>query len=151
MIIRPVILCGGIGSRLWPESRKSYPKQFITLFKNKCLLEITLERFKNKKMFLKPIIVTNSNFKLYVLEILSKLNLNATLLLEPTGQGTTASIYLASKFVNDNELLFVSPADHVINDFNNLNKKIIKIIKNLPDENILTELNHFILHLLLDI
>ena len=46
MIIRPVILCGGIGSRLWPESRTSYPKQFIDLFDGKSLLEITLERFK---------------------------------------------------------------------------------------------------------
>ena len=64
MIIRPVILCGGIGSRLWPESRTSYPKQFIDLFDGKSLLEITLERFKNNKNFSDPILVTilNLNF-----------------------------------------------------------------------------------------
>ncbi len=138
MIIRPVILCGGIGSRLWPESRTSYPKQFIDLFDGKSLLEITLERFKNNKNFSDPILVTNSEFKFYVLDILKKLKLEGTLLLEPLGQGTTASIFIASKISKKNELLFVTPADQVIENYVSLNKKLIKISKDFPTNNILT-------------
>ena len=138
LIVRPVILCGGVGSRLWPESRTTYPKQFINLFNGKSLLEITLERYKNKKIFSDPIIVSNSKFKFYIINILKKLDINSTLLLEPVGRGTTASIFLASRYVEKNEILFISPSDHIIDDFKNLNENIIKITKTFPNENIFT-------------
>lgn len=138
MNIRPVILCGGVGSRLWPESRSSYPKQFIDFFDGKSLFQITLERYKNNENFSDPIIVSNSDFKFYIIDILKKLDINATLLLEPIARGTTASIFLASKYAKKNEILFISPSDHIIDNFNKFNEKIIKITNKFPVEDIIT-------------
>ena len=50
-MIRPVVLCGGSGLRLWPKSRESHPKQFIEIAPNQNLLDVTLERIKNFKSF----------------------------------------------------------------------------------------------------
>ena len=67
-MIRPVILCGGSGVRLWPKSRESHPKQFIEITPNQNLLDLTLERIKNFKNFLTPIIVCSSKHNFYVKE-----------------------------------------------------------------------------------
>ena len=61
MIIRPIILTGGSGTRLWPVSRKNIPKPYIPMFKNKTLLEITLQRVISIKYFAKPLIICNKN------------------------------------------------------------------------------------------
>ena len=79
MNIRPIILCGGYGTRLWPESRQNYPKQFLTLIKQKSLFEITLDRFKDKKIFSEPIIITNLKYKFYIKDILKNFSFKTTL------------------------------------------------------------------------
>ena len=65
-MIRPVILCGGSGIRLWPKSRESHPKQFIEITPNQNLLDLTLERIKIFKDILTPIIVCSYKHNFYV-------------------------------------------------------------------------------------
>ena len=137
MNIRPIILCGGYGTRLWPESRQNYPKQFLTLIKQKSLFEITLDRFKDKKIFSEPIIITNLKYKFYIKDILKNFSFKTTLLLEPSSQGTAASIYMASKICHETKFYFL-PSDHLIKNYKQLNKEILKISKKLPDDKIIT-------------
>ena len=89
---RPIILCGGSGTRLWPESRENFPKQFIPIFKGKTLFDLTLERLNKIKDILNPIIVTNERYKYLVKDSLNQDNLDAKIVLEPIGRNTTAAI-----------------------------------------------------------
>ena len=59
---RPILLAGGSGKRLWPLSTKEKPKQFIELFGDLSLFDLTLQRINNKKLFLEPLIVTSKNY-----------------------------------------------------------------------------------------
>ena len=59
---RPIILAGGTGSRLWPLSTKEKPKQFLELFGDLSLFDLTLQRINNRDLFKKPIIVTAQNY-----------------------------------------------------------------------------------------
>ena len=70
--IRPIILCGGSGTRLWPDSRENFPKQFIPIFDNKSLFDLTIERIKKFKNVLKPIVITNEKYKFLVKDNLFK-------------------------------------------------------------------------------
>lgn len=123
MSIRPIILCGGSGSRLWPESRENFPKQFLNLFQDSSLLEETLKRVKEVKHFNNPIIVTSIKYGFLIKKIMKKINFRATLLFEPISRNTTASIYLAALFAKKNEKLFIIPSDHYfenMSDFQNI-------------------------------
>ena len=75
--MRFVILCGGSGSRLWPESRESLPKQFIPLIDKKSLLDLTIERFLSTKNKTKPIFICNKKHGFLVRKSLEKYRLNA--------------------------------------------------------------------------
>ena len=103
MPIKPVILCGGSGTRLWPESRENLPKQFIPLFSKKTLLDLTLERLSHLGEIITPIMTTNKNYGFMVRQSLAKSNLNSFLLLEPLKRNTAAIIYLAAKFSNEDD------------------------------------------------
>ena len=61
--ITPVILAGGIGSRLWPLSKQDMPKQFLSLFDDKSLFEKTLEQISDNKVFTKPLVLTSDKYK----------------------------------------------------------------------------------------
>ena len=89
MKILPVILCGGSGTRLWPESRKKRPKQFISFFEDKSLFELTLERVKNKKIFKNPLIITSRDYSFFVSEALAKTNIKSQIIFEPMPKNTT--------------------------------------------------------------
>ena len=65
-MIKPVILLGGSGTRLWPFSREKLPKQFIPIFKNLSLVDLTMERLLKGKNFSKPLIITNESYKFLV-------------------------------------------------------------------------------------
>ena len=124
MTIKVIILCGGSGSRLWPESRQSLPKQFIPIFEGKSLLDLTIERTLNIKDQQKPIVICNKKHGFLVRNSLEKLNLEADILLEPEGKNTSAAIYLAAKNSSDDDNLLIMPSDHLIPD----NKQFIKDI-----------------------
>ena len=104
---RPIILCGGSGSRLWPVSTDNFPKQFIEFMDNKSLFEVTLERTKKIKNSLMPIVISNQKYEFIIKNLLKKINLKAHIILEPVNKSTVTAFYLCSKFCNDNEILLL--------------------------------------------
>ena len=120
--ITPVILAGGIGSRLWPLSRKAMPKQFLSLLSEKSLLQSTLLRVADSR-FNAPILVCNEEHRFIAKTQIAEITDNYTLLLEPEGKNTAPAIALAAEFALQNGLtdpLLVMPADHHISDFDKL-------------------------------
>ena len=117
--ITPVILCGGSGSRLWPLSRKSYPKQFVPLVGDKTLFQNSSERLTGKQ-FKNPVIVTNSDYRFIVTEQLQEIGIDpGAILIEPEGRNTAPAILAAALFEyrkNPDAILVVAPSDHVINN-----------------------------------
>lgn len=119
MSIIPVILSGGSGTRLWPLSRESYPKQFISLLDHTSLFQATLTRVRQVTRK-SPVIVTNNQHRFIVAEQLRKTNESeATILLEPTGRNTApaiaaAAIHALAVETDPDCLLLVLPADHNI-------------------------------------
>jgi len=137
MKIRPVILCGGAGTRLWPQSKNSLAKQFID-FGGWSLLEKTLERVKGPT-FDYPVISTNAKYLKLVKKFLKKFKVkNYKIVLEPSKRNTGPAI-LASALIkdipNEQPLLFFA-ADHLIEKISIFNKSIIKNKNNLTDQNI---------------
>ena len=131
MNMRFVILCGGSGSRLWPESRESLPKQFIPLLDKKSLLDLTIERFISIKNKTKPIFICNKKHGFLVRRSLEKYNLHADIFLEPEGKNTCAAIYLAAKHCSTEDNLLIMPSDHLISDKKKFLEDILNIEKNL--------------------
>lgn len=136
--MRLVILCGGLGSRLWPLSRQSLPKQFISLFNGKSLLDLTIERVLKFNLKNKPIFICNKEHSFLLKNLLIKYNLSAKILLEPIGRSTCAAIYLAAKYCNKNENLLIMPSDHLIDDDLNFSKEILSIDKEVLNDNWVT-------------
>jgi len=117
--ITPVILCGGSGSRLWPLSRKSYPKQFVPLVGDKTLFQESSKRLIGPH-FKNPVIVTNSDYRFIVSEQLQEIGIDpGAILIEPEGRNTAPAILAAALFeyqINPDAILVVAPSDHVISD-----------------------------------
>ena len=137
MKVRPIILCGGAGTRLWPQSKKNLAKQFID-FGGWSLLEKTLLRIK-KPLFDYPILSTNKRYLNQVKKCLRKLKIkNYKIVLEPSKRNTAPAI-LASSLIkeipNKQPLMFFS-SDHLIKHVNILNKEINKNKINLTSQNI---------------
>ncbi len=137
MKIIPVILCGGAGTRLWPQSKKNLPKQFVdwggwTLFGK------TLERIKNS-IFDYPIISTNLTYLKLVKKHLSKHNIKKyKIILEPFKKNTAAAI-LAPTLINDineKQPMIFFPSDNLIGKLNVFNRSISMHKKYLSDQNI---------------
>lgn len=136
MKITPIVLCGGSGTRLWPLSRKSFPKQFVPLIENKSLLQLTLERLAclawntdNEKSSKHIMCVASEEHRFLVSDALDAAILAfgsgadqvaKTILLEPEGRNTAAAMALAVLAVNPvaglDSLLLFCPADHHIPD-----------------------------------
>ena len=104
MLIQPVILAGGTGSRLWPLSRELYPKQLINLTGKRSLLQATLERIRSMKDMLPPIIVVGEEHRFLTKSQVEELALFSeySLLLEPVGRNTAAAICGAAVYVKEN-------------------------------------------------
>ena len=122
-VVIPVILCGGSGTRLWPLSRESYPKQFLKLAGEHSLFQQTLLRLKSLNQVnmtvQAPIIVTNEAHRFLVLDQLHQIDQSATIILEPIAKNTAPSLTLAALQANelyDNAVLVVLPADHTISN-----------------------------------
>lgn len=115
----PVLLSGGVGSRLWPVSREAHPKQFLALASELSLLQETLAR-TNGLAAAPPVVVCNEDHRFMVAEQLRQLKVDsAAIILEPEGRNTAPAVALAAfKAVADDPeaLLLVLPADHVIRD-----------------------------------
>ena len=120
MQIIPVILSGGSGTRLWPLSRKQYPKQYLPLASDNTMLQETILRLNGLDNLANPIIVCNADHRFLVAEQCQQIDIkNPTILLEPVGRNTAPAITAAAlqslRDSNDAVLLVLS-ADHVIQD-----------------------------------
>ena len=136
-MIIPVILAGGVGSRLWPLSRQLNPKQFIafsasaTGVDSQTLFQATLARLDGITGLAAPIVICNEEHRFLVAEQLRVLGINnASILLEPEGRNTAPAVTLASLLAarhaelqtvpgsheSDEPVLLVLPADHIIRD-----------------------------------
>lgn len=119
MHIYPVIICGGIGTRLWPLSRKSYPKQFTQLITAQSLFQGSVLRVANQA-FNNPLIVTNNDFRFIVSQQLHDIGIKpGAILLEPEGRNTAPAVLAASLYIQKQDpeaLLLVMPADHIVPD-----------------------------------
>ncbi|WP_326517978.1 mannose-1-phosphate guanylyltransferase/mannose-6-phosphate isomerase [Acinetobacter sp. CAAS 2-6] len=127
----PVILSGGSGTRLWPLSRSSYPKQFLSITEDQTLFQLTLERIyklnQSLNNFQNPIIVTNENHRFIVAEQLRQKNINAQILLEPTAKNTAPAIAAAADLAlsyGEDPVLLILAADHVIHQQDAFNRSI---------------------------
>jgi mannose-1-phosphate guanylyltransferase/mannose-6-phosphate isomerase len=115
----PVILSGGCGSRLWPMSRRQFPKQFLVLTGEHTLFQQTLQRLDFEGMQA-PLLVCNKDHRFIVQDQLAELKFTTqAILLEPFGRNTAPAVAIAAlQLINDgrDELLLVLPSDHVLED-----------------------------------
>ena len=118
-MITPVLLCGGSGTRLWPLSRKSYPKQFVPLVGEKTLFQASAERLSGEG-FAAPMVLTNSNFRFIVTEQLAEAGIDpGAVLIEPEGRNTAPAVLAAALWLEKSDpegLMLVAPSDHVVPD-----------------------------------
>jgi mannose-1-phosphate guanylyltransferase/mannose-6-phosphate isomerase len=118
-LIHPVLLCGGSGTRLWPLSRKSHPKQFVKLLGEESLFQSSARRLSGTG-FAAPSIVTGSDFRFMVIEQLAGVEIVPhQILIEPSARNTAAAICAAAVALdakNGDSLMLVAPSDHVIPD-----------------------------------
>jgi len=127
-----IILCGGNGTRLWPISRTLMPKQFVKLFDDKSLFQLTVER--NSKVCDSQFIVSNAEQYFLALDQLEELEQeNNRYLLEPIGRNTAPAIALACLALPKDEIVLVTPSDHLIKD-EEAYKKVLEKAKELADE-----------------
>jgi mannose-1-phosphate guanylyltransferase/mannose-6-phosphate isomerase len=118
-MITPVILCGGAGTRLWPLSRKSFPKQFTQLLGKRSLFAASARRLSGEE-FKNPIVVTGSDFRFIVAEQLLVEGVEpGAILIEPDGRNTAPAVLAAALYIAESEpdgLMLVAPSDHAISD-----------------------------------
>jgi len=114
-----IILCGGNGTRLWPLSRTLMPKQFVKLFDEKSLFQLTIER--NLSFSQRVLIVSNQEQYFLASDQVEELEYDKPFeyLLEPIGRNTAPAITLACLLLDREELLFITPSDHLIKNQNN--------------------------------
>ena len=130
-LIIPVILAGGTGTRLWPLSRDSYPKQFLSLNpeNNLSLLQNTLLRVKDKKIFNDPILICNEDHRFIIAEQMRQIGIKPNaIILEPYRRNTAPAITLSSLFclgLGKNTTIIVLSSDHLIKN----ESKFIELIK----------------------
>jgi mannose-1-phosphate guanylyltransferase / mannose-6-phosphate isomerase len=117
--ITPVLLCGGTGTRLWPLSRKSYPKQFAPLTGSATLFQSAVQRLSGPG-YAAPLVITNSDFRFIVADEMKNLGTTpAAILIEPGPRNTAPAILAAALHLaatDPRAMMLVAPSDHVIPD-----------------------------------
>ncbi|MFD2250937.1 mannose-1-phosphate guanylyltransferase/mannose-1-phosphate guanylyltransferase/mannose-6-phosphate isomerase [Pseudochelatococcus lubricantis] len=118
--ITPVILSGGTGTRLWPLSRETFPKQLLPLAGERSMLQETVLRVADRKRFNAPIVIANVEHRFVIAEQLRALGIDdATIVLEPVGRNTTAAAAIAALVESRRDpqgLILLLAADHVVQD-----------------------------------
>jgi len=123
-MITPVLLCGGSGTRLWPLSRKSYPKQFSPLMGDESLFQASARRLQGAD-YAAPLVVTADAFRFIVTEQLDSAGIDAgAVLIEPAGRDTAPAVLAAALHLAGTDpdgMMLVAPSDHVIPDTDQFN------------------------------
>jgi mannose-1-phosphate guanylyltransferase/mannose-1-phosphate guanylyltransferase/mannose-6-phosphate isomerase len=118
-MIYPVLLCGGSGTRLWPLSRQSYPKQFASLMGTQTLFQASAQRLSSAG-FAGPIVLTNSDYRFIVTEQLADVGIDpAAILIEPEGRNTAPAVLAAALWLEKTDpdgMMLIAPSDHVVPD-----------------------------------
>ena len=135
-VIKPIILCGGSGTRLWPVSRADYPKQFVNFPKaqglNNSLFRYAVNRIRSvddSVRVLPSAIIASSNFRFFVSQQLKDTGHQAEVFLEPVGRNTAASLTIASLWQEEEDpILVVLSSDHVIDDVK-FNETLLRAIE----------------------
>lgn len=131
-MVKPVILCGGSGERLWPLSRKSYPKQFLSLIGEGSLFQQAISRVGNDPP---PLVITGDDYRFIVSQQLLELGINnAEVIIEPAGKNTGPAILAAASHLasNDpNSIMLVMPSDHYIPDVQAFTDMVEEGVSNL--------------------
>src|SRR5258707_875245 len=115
--IVPVLMCGGAGTRLWPISRESMPKQFVPLVGQKSTFHQTIERISGSNLFARPIVITNAEFRFIVAEQLRDCAVEADIVLEPTRRDSGPAVTVAATLAAQRHPLAIAlvlAADNVI-------------------------------------
>jgi len=141
MKVVPVILAGGVGSRLWPQSTKEYPKQFLNFFSENSLLELTLSRLSGQN-YESPVIICNAENRFIVADQCNKAGFpNSTIITEPLGCNTTLAIasvacYLRAQY--DDCTMLILPSDHLIKDISAFRLNIEQAILESSKDKLIT-------------
>ena len=136
MKIFNVVLSGGVGSRLWPLSRKSHPKQYLEIFNNKSLFELTIKRNRNISTDL--IVIGNKDNENLSQKILKNLDIDSINIIEAVPRNTAAAIAFACLAVERDDILIVTPSDHLINQLDVYEQSLNKAIELAKDNYIVT-------------
>ena len=118
-----MIMAGGSGSRLWPLSRASHPKQFLSLHGDNTMLQSTAKRMAGLDVQ-SSVTICNEEHRFFVAEQLREIDKLGSIILEPVGRNTAPAIALAAFFAEDDPLLLVLAADHVIQDTESFNRAV---------------------------
>jgi len=145
MKTQPVILAGGSGTRLWPLSRSTHPKQFLPLLDGLTLLDSTLARLKGNssgETVLSPLVICNKESRFFVAEHFRKAGIDdGQIILEPCGRNTAPALTLAALHIQetvDDAVMFVSPSDNLITDIKAFNQSAGIAIQHARDGHIVT-------------
>ena len=113
----PVVMCGGAGTRLWPVSRESMPKQFVALIGERSTFQQTLARTSDPAMFARPIVITNTDFRFIVAEQLREIGIEADIVLEPMRRDSGPAVAVAAALAarrDPQAAVLVLAADHIV-------------------------------------
>jgi mannose-1-phosphate guanylyltransferase/mannose-6-phosphate isomerase len=117
MPIIPVLMCGGAGTRLWPVSRESMPKQFVPLIGQHSTFQQLLERISDPALFARPIVITNTEFRFIAAEQLRECAIEADIVLEPSRRDSGPAVAAAAALAaarDPQALVLVLAADNII-------------------------------------
>jgi mannose-1-phosphate guanylyltransferase / mannose-6-phosphate isomerase len=118
-LLIPVIMCGGAGTRLWPVSRETMPKQFVALLEDRSTFQQALGRVRDGAVFDRPIIITNSDFRFVVAEQMRECGIEADIVLEPMRRDSAMAVAVASTLAAERDqksTVLVLAADHLVRD-----------------------------------